>query len=82
MFSNQRIRTPLTVGGEVVVFQVVAGEVLMDSSVAVFEHGEGEVGEAVQMHLIWGQPGGGADGIVVSIFIGAASGRPSSLVIR
>ena len=63
---NQRIRTSLTVGGEVAVFQEVAGEALVASGVAVFEDGEGKAGEAVHMHLIRGQPGGGADGIVVS----------------
>ena len=41
MFANQRIRTPLAVGGEVVVFQVVAGEAFVASGVAVFEDGEG-----------------------------------------
>ena len=40
----------------------------MASGVAVFEDGGGEAGKAVYMHLIWGQPGGGADGIVVSNF--------------
>ena len=36
----------------------------MASGVAVFEDGEGEAQKAVHMDLIWGQPGGGADGIV------------------
>ena len=65
---NQRIRTPLAVGGEIAAFHVVAGEALVASGVVVFENGEGEAGKAVHMHFIWGQPGGGADGIVVSIF--------------
>ena len=65
LFANQRIRTPLTVGGEVAAFQAVAGESLVASGVAVFDDGEGEVREAVHMHLIWDQPGGGADGIIV-----------------
>ena len=68
LFTNQRIHTPLAVGGEVAVFQVVAGEALVASGVAVFEDGEGGAGKAVHMHFIWGQPGGGADGIVVSKF--------------
>ena len=56
----------MTVGGEVAVFQVMAGEALMVSGVVVFEDGEGKAGEAVHnMHLIRGQPCGGADGIVV-----------------
>ena len=50
------------------VFQMVAGEALMASGVVVFEDGEGKVGEAVHMHLVQRQPGGGADGIVVSKF--------------
>ena len=68
MFANQRMRTPLTVGGEVAVFQVVAGEASVASGVVVFEDGEGKAGEAVHMHLIRGQRGAGADGIVVSKF--------------
>ena len=66
LFTNQCIRPPLTVGGEVAVFQVVAGEALLASGVAVFEDGEGKAGEAVHMQLIRGQPGSGADTIVVS----------------
>ena len=59
----------MTVGGEVAVFQVMAGEALMVSGVVVFEDGEGKAGEAVHnMHLIRGQRGAGADGIVVSKF--------------
>ena len=68
MFTNQRIRTPLAVGGEVAVFQVVAREALVASGVVVFEGGEGKAGEAIHMHLIRCQPGGGADGIAVSKF--------------
>ena len=68
LFANQRIRTPLTVCDEVAVFQVVAGEALVASGVVVFEDGEKKAGEAVRIHLIQGQPGGGADGIVVSKF--------------
>ena len=68
LFANQRMRTPLTVGGEVAVFQVVAGEASVASGVVVFEDGEGKAGEAVHMHLIRGQRGAGADGIVVSKF--------------
>ena len=41
MFVNQRIRTLLAVGGEATAFQVVAGEALVASGVAVFEDGEG-----------------------------------------
>ena len=37
LLANQRIRTSLTVGGEVAVFQVVAGEALVASGVVVFE---------------------------------------------
>ena len=66
LLADRRIRTPLTVGGEVAVFQVVAGEALLASGVAVFEDGEGKAGEAVHMQLIRGQPGSGADTIVVS----------------
>ena len=40
----------------------------MASGVAVFEDGEGGARKAVHMHLIRGQPCGGADGIVVSKF--------------
>ena len=47
---------------------MVACEATVASGVAVFEDGEREAGKAVHMHLIWGQPGGGADGIVVSTF--------------
>ena len=65
MFAKQRIRTPLTVGDEVAIFQVVAGEALVALSVVVFEYDEGKAGEAVHMHLIRCQPGDGADGIVV-----------------
>ena len=36
LLADRRIRTPLTVGGEVAVFQVVAGEVLVASGVMVF----------------------------------------------
>ena len=68
LFANQRIRTPLAVGGDVAVLQVVAGEALVASGVVVFEDGEGKAGEAVHMHLIRCQPGGGADGIIVSKF--------------
>ena len=68
LFANQRIRTPLTVGGEVAVFKVVADEALVASSVVVFENGEGKAGEAVHMHIIRDQPGGGADRTVVSKF--------------
>ena len=66
LFANQRIRTPLAVGGEVAVFQVVAGEALVAWGEVVFDDGEGKTGEAVHMHLNRCQPGGGADGIVVS----------------
>ena len=82
LFANQRMRTPLTVGGEVAVFQVVAGEASVASGVVVFEDGEGKAGEAVHMHLIRCQPGGGADGIVVSKFHARASGRASCPVVR
>ena len=58
----------MTVGGGGAVFQVMAGEALMVSGVVVFEDGEGKAGEAVHMHLIRCQPGGGADGIIVSKF--------------
>ena len=50
------------------VFQMVAGEALMASGVVVFEYVEGEAGEAIHVHLIWGRPGGGPDGTVVSKF--------------
>ena len=68
LLANQRIRILLAVSGEVAVFQVVAGEALVASGVVVFEDSEGKAGEAVHMHLIRCQPGGGADGIVVSKF--------------
>ena len=68
MFVNQRIRTPLTVGGVVAVSQVVVGEALVASGFVVLEDGEGKAGGAVHMHLIRGQPCGGADGIVVCKF--------------
>ena len=70
MFANQRILTPLAACGEVSVFLVVTGEALAPSGVVVFEDCEGKskAGEAVQMHLIRCQPGGGADGIVVRKF--------------
>ena len=61
MFAKQCIHTPFTVGGEIPVFQVVSG-------VVVFEYREEEAGGVVHMHLIWGQPGGGADRIVVRKF--------------
>ena len=48
-FANQCMRTPLAVGGEVAVFQVVAGEVLVASGAVVFEDGEGKAGEAVHV---------------------------------
>ena len=41
LFANQRIRTPSTVSGEVAVFQVVTGEALVASGVAVVEDGKG-----------------------------------------
>ena len=44
LFANQHIRTPLAVGVEVAVFQVVAGEDLVASGVVVFEDGEGKAG--------------------------------------
>ena len=59
MFVNQRIRTTLTVGGEVTVFQVIAGEVLVTSGVVVFENSEGGAGKAVHTHFVWDSPGGG-----------------------
>ncbi|MEP5732619.1 MAG: hypothetical protein ABJL67_24980 [Sulfitobacter sp.] len=65
---HQRIRTPLAVDGEVALFQLVADEALVASGVVLFENGEGKARETVHMHLIGGQPGGGADGIVVSKF--------------
>ena len=65
LFANQRIPTPLAVGGEVAVVQVVAGEALVASGVVVFDDGEGEAGEAVHKHLTWGQPDGGAHRLVV-----------------
>ena len=68
LVTNQPIRTPLAVGGEVAVFQVVAGEALVASGVAVIENCEGEAGKAVHVHFIWGQSGCSADGIVVSKF--------------
>ena len=68
LFANQRIRTPLRVGGEVAVFQVVAGEALVNSGVVAFEDGEREAGKAIHMHLIGGEPGGGADGAATSKF--------------
>ena len=37
MFANQRKRMPLVIGGEVAVFQVLSGEALVASGVAVFE---------------------------------------------
>ena len=51
-FANYRTRTPLTVGVEVAVFQVVAGEALAASGVEVFDDYEGKAGEAVHTHLI------------------------------
>ena len=47
---------------------MVTGEDLVVSGVVAFEDGEGEAGKAVHVYLIWGQPGGGVDGIVVSTF--------------
>ena len=44
LFANQRILTPLAVGGEFAVFQVVAGEALVAPGVVVFEDGEGKAG--------------------------------------
>ena len=78
LFANQHIRTPLVVGGEVAVLQVVTGEALVASGVLVFEHGEGGAGGAVDMHIIWGQHGGGADGIYKRI-PRAVNGRPRRL---
>ena len=63
LFVNQRIRTPLAVSGGVAVLHLVA------SGVMVFERCEGKAGEAVHMHLIRCQPGGGAAGIAVSKFL-------------
>ena len=68
LLANQRLRTPLTVGDDVAVFQVVAGEALVASGIVLFEDGKGETGKAVYVHLIRGSPGGDADEIVVSIF--------------
>ena len=53
-FVNQLIPTPLTVGGEVAVFQVVADEALVTSGVVVFKYGDREEGKVVHVHLIWG----------------------------
>ena len=50
MFVNQCMRTPWSVGGEVALFQVFAGEAFVTSGVAVFENGEGEARKAVHMH--------------------------------
>ena len=68
MFANQRIRTTLTVGGEVTVFQVIAGEVLVTSGVVVFENSEGGGGEGGSYALRLGLTRWRADGIVVSNF--------------
>ena len=74
--------TPLAIGCEVAVFQVVAGGALVASSVLVVEYDDGNVGKAVHVHLIGGYPGGGTDGIVVSKIPQVASGRPSRPVFR
>ena len=47
LFTRQRIRTPLAVGGEVAVFQLVAGETLVAPGVVLFKNGKGKVREAV-----------------------------------
>ena len=66
LFANQSIRTQLAVGSEDAVFQVVVGDALVAS--VVFNDSGEKAGEAVDMHLIWCQPGGGTDEIVVSKF--------------
>ena len=68
LFANQGIRTLLMVGGEVAVFQAVAGEALVASGVVLFEAVEGEAEKTVHIHVIGGRPGGGADGIVADKF--------------
>ena len=50
--ANQRTRTPLTIGGEVAVFKVVAGEALVASGVVVFGDCDGEVRKTVRMQFI------------------------------
>lgn len=67
LLARQRIRTPLAIGGKVAVFQVVAGEALVASGEVVFKYGgEGKAGRAVHVHFVWGEPGDGAEGIVVT----------------
>ena len=66
LFANQRIRTPLAVSGEVAVYQVVAVEALVASGIVLFDDGEGNAGEVVDMHLVRRQTCSDADGVVVS----------------
>ena len=54
LFTYQCIRTPLAVGIEVAVFQLVAGEALVVPGVVLFDNGEGKSRETVHVHLFGG----------------------------
>ena len=47
LFAHQGVRAPLAVGSQVDIFQLIASEALMSTSIRVLEDGEGEAGEAV-----------------------------------
>ena len=51
MFTHQYIRTPLVFCYEVSVFQVVAGEAFVASTIVVFGDGEAEAGKTVHVPL-------------------------------
>lgn len=51
LVAQERMRTPLCFRGEVAVFQAVASDALVPSSVVVIEGGEGKAGDAVHVHL-------------------------------
>ena len=68
MFAHQGVQASLAVGSQVDIFLLIASEALVSPSIRVLEENEGWAGEAVHVHLIGDQSGGGTDKIIVSKF--------------
>ena len=83
LFSHNFIGTLLALASEVTIDELIAVEVLMDTTVRSFKDGEGKAREASDVDFIGGKARGGANGIVIGRRIRRGEdGRPSRFGVR
>ena len=65
LFAHNCVSAKLAVGGEIAVLKLIASETLMAAGVLIVEDRHREAGEAVHVHLVRSETGGGANRVVV-----------------